>query len=70
VLPRSAAAEDTPGVATVEENILRVVVLSVLCDFLFCISYSFLSSGFKVRVNFKVMLRPTVSLGIKHPSGA
>jgi hypothetical protein len=37
MLPYSAAAKDTPEVARFEENNLRIAVLSVLCDFLFCI---------------------------------
>jgi hypothetical protein len=40
VLPRSAAAKKTSGVARSENNTLRIVVLGVLCDFLFCISSS------------------------------
>jgi hypothetical protein len=35
-----AAAEDTSGVSKVEKNTLRVVVVVVLCDFIFCISSS------------------------------
>jgi hypothetical protein len=38
VLPRSAAAKETPGVVRLEENILPVIVLGVLCDFDFCSS--------------------------------
>jgi hypothetical protein len=38
VLPWSGAVKETPEVARFEEKTLRVVVLVVLRDFLFCIA--------------------------------
>jgi hypothetical protein len=35
VLPLSVAAKKKPGAMTFEENTLPVVILGVLCDFLF-----------------------------------